>query len=288
MTLLLQIGNVVLSDFEVPSEIGDLGGRQTIVKHEFPGGLITITPLGAFPDPISWSGILTGADAISRSQQLDRIRALGDAVMLSYGPMAWSGVVTSYKPKPRHQWYIPYTIQFEPIADLSGVGNVPFSPIDANTLLALQVTALNSLTEGIDGLLPPANLIVAANTLLDAVSGGLLNGDGTVAGIATADQQAISVAAVNLETLALPYSQGTDPTMASPALDMSVRATTINQTVTQPVTSVRVVRAVNPNLYQVAQQYLGDATLWIDIANASGLPPDPLPVGTFTLTVPTS
>ena len=68
MTLYLILGGVVLSDFEVPEQIGDLGSRQTLVKHEFPGGLITITPLGSFPHPVTWNGLLTGADAFDRAQ----------------------------------------------------------------------------------------------------------------------------------------------------------------------------------------------------------------------------
>lgn len=286
MSLFLILGNVVLSGFEVPSEIGDLGGRQSLVKHEFPGGLITITPLGAFPHPVSWSGILTGADAFDRSQKLDRIRAVGNEVTLSYGQFAWRGYVSAFSARPRHQWYVPYTVTFEPTLDLSGVGTVPFSPFDADTLMSLQVTAVDDLISAVDGLALPVPLSVGANALLDAVSLGLLNGDGTVAGIDTTDAQAINAAALALEATCLPYSLGTDPTTASPALDLSVRATAINQIVGNPASGVRLVQAINPNLFALAQQFYGNATQWTQIATASGLPPDPQPIGSFTLTVP--
>src|ERR1700743_2653351 len=160
MTLFVTIDGVVLSGFEVPSagDFGDIGGKQMLVKHEFPGGLITITPLGAFPHPVTWSGILTGSDAFARIQKLDRIRAVGNEVTLSYGQFAWSGYVAAFHAKPRHQWYVPYTITFEPTADLSGVGTVPFSLIDADTILATQVGAISDLISGSDGLSLPAPL----------------------------------------------------------------------------------------------------------------------------------
>jgi hypothetical protein len=288
MTLFLILGDVVLSNFEVPSEIGDLGGRQSIVKHEFPGGLITITPLGAFPDPISWSGILTGSDAFSRSQQLDRIRAVGDAVTLSYGPFAWSGVVSSYKPRPRHQWYVPYTIMFEPIADLSGVGVVPFDPLNIDGLLSTATTAIGSLINGGSGLPLPGSLGSLAQNLLDNTAQGLLNGNGLVAGISTGDAATIASSVLDVENGCLPFTLGIDPTQASPAQDLSVQAAIVGQIVGTPVNSTRMVRTVNPNLFQVAAQYLGDSSKWPSIAAASGLPPDPLPVGMIQLTVPMS
>jgi hypothetical protein len=284
--LFLIIGNVVLSGLEIPEEIGEIGGRQTLVKHEFPGGLITITPLGAFPHPVSWTGILTGSDAFARAQQLDRIRALGNEVTLSYGDFAWTGMVASFSAKPKHQWYVPYTIMFEPIADLSGVGTVPFAPDSAETLLSGEVTAITGMIDATDGLSLPGTLADNAQALLDSVSVGLLNGNGTVAGISTADAATINAAALALENACLPYSLGTDPTTASPALDLSVRGTAVNQIIGNPAGGVRLVQAVNPNLFALAAQYLGNAGLWESIASASNLPPDPQPVGTFTLTVP--
>lgn len=177
-------------------------------------------------------------------------------------------------------------MSFEPTVDLSGVGTIPFSPFDADTLLGLQAVAVNALISAADGLSLPATLATGAQGLLDIVSGALLNGDGTVAGIDPEDALAINVASLALETLCLPYSLGTDPTAASPALDLSVRAVAINQVVGNPASGVRIVQAINPNLFALAQRFYGDASLWPQITAASGLPPDPQPVGQFTLTVP--
>lgn len=286
MTLFLSIGNVVLSGLEIPQELGKIGTRQNVVRNEFPGGIITLKALGAFPHPLSWSGILTGADAFSRSQQLQRIAALGQNVTLSYGPNAWSGLVQSYEATPKHQWLVPYMVAFEPDADLSGIGTVPFDLDSPEVILSGQVSAVTSLIDGDDGLTLPDPLAVGAQALLDTVSAGLLNGNGTVAGIGTASVAAISVAASNLETMCLPYALGTDPSTASPALDLSVQAVAITQTVGNPASGFKVIQTVNPNLFQIAARYYNDATKWLQIAQASGLPPDPQPIGMITLTVP--
>lgn len=286
MTLFLTIGGVVLSDFEVPEQFGDIGSKQTLVKHEFPGGLITIRPLGSFPHPVTWNGLLTGTDAFDRAQKLQRIAAVGNEVTLSYGQFAWSGYVSSFVAKPRHQWLVPYTITFEPTADLSGVGTIPFSDIDADTLLSGQIDVIGALLNGDDGLPLPDNLAVDAQALLDTVSGALLNGNGTVLGISTVDIAAINVAVTLTINDSLPYSLGDDPTTASPALDLATAATAVNQIVGNPAAGVRIVQAINPNLFALAQKFYGDATLWQNISDASGLPPDPQPIGNLTLTVP--
>ena len=49
----------------------------------------------------------------------------------------------------------------------------------------------------------------------------------------------------------------------------------------------RVVSVAGGNLFQLAAQYLGDATKWYQIANANGMT-DPILTGVQTLTIPQS
>lgn len=286
MTLFLQIDDVVLSNFEIPETIGDIGGTQSLVKHEFPGGLITIDTLGAFPHPIKWTGLMSGADAFSRAQILDRKRALGNEVVLSYGPFAWSGVISAFKAMPKHEYLVPYEIMFEPIEDLSGIGTIPFGGVSLEAALSGALGNIDDLIGGTDGFDLPGDLADAAGGLVTLVNAALLNGNGTVSGISTADGLAITAACGALNALALPYSLGDDPTAASPALDLSAQSSGVDFIINSVNAGVRQVRAINPNLFAVAAQYLGDATRWTDIAAASGIPMDPQPVGAFTLTVP--
>jgi hypothetical protein len=278
-------GNVVFSALEIPQEFGPLGGKQVVVRHEFPGGLITQDDLGAFPLPLTWSGILTGAGAMARAQQIDRMRAQGADVTLAYGPFAWLGKITMFEPKAKHQWLIPYQIAFDPAQDLSGVGVIPGIGQSAEQALATQDMEFDDVVSGDDGLSLPASLSTPAAGLDSAVQQGLLNGNGTVAGIQSSDSAAITAAIASVEAAAAPLIAGQDATQASPALDLVARAAAMGVVIASPTAPVRYLLLINPNLFQLAAQYLGDAGLWQSIANASGLS-DPQPIGEFTITIP--
>lgn len=125
----------------------------------------------------------------------------------------------------------------------------------------------------------------AAAAIQAAVQIGLQQGDGTVAGISTDNAAAITAAVVALQDIATPIIASTDAAAASQALDMSARAAIILTVLAAPGAGVRLVQAVNPNLFAIAVQYLGDASRWLEIARASGVT-DPQPVGQFALMVP--
>lgn len=283
--LFLVLGDVVFDALEIPQKFGPLGGKQVVVRHEFPGGLITQDDLGAFPLPLSWSGILTGTDAMARVQEIDRMRAQGVDVTLSYGPFAWLGKISEFLPEASHQWLIPYKITFDPSQDLSGVGLIPGPGQSAEQALATQGMALDDVVNGDDGLALPGSLAGPSADLDSAVQQGLLNGNGTVAGIGAADSLAISAAIAAVQIATAPLIAGADATAASPAADLAARAAALGVIVASPRAPARYLLLINPNLFSLAAQFLGDAGLWGDIAAASGLS-DPQPIGQFTITIP--
>ena len=285
--LFLTLGNVVLSALEIPQDFGPLDGKQTIVHHEFPGGLITNDDLGAFPLPLSWSGIMTGTTAMARVQQIGRMRAQGADIVLSYGPFAWLGKITQFLPKAKHQWLIPYDLTFIPREDLSGEGYIPGAGASAEQSLAIQDAAFDDVVAGDDGLSLPPSLAAPASTLNTTLQQGLLGGNGTVAGIAPSAAAAIQSAVAGVQTTAAPLIASTDATQASPAIDLSARAAAIGAVVASPTAPSRYLTLINPNLFLLAAQYLGNAGLWGDIAAASGLS-DPQPTGQFTIIIPSS
>jgi len=270
----------------VPQEIGPFGGRQVLVVHEYPGGAKDVDSLGAFPHTVTWSGLFSQAGAFARAQSLDRVRTVGLPVVLTYGPQSFIGKVADFKYNPKHQYLIPYTITFEPIADLSGVGTQPVGTQSLESQLNDQVSAIDDTVQGDDGLACPVSLVPLANALTGAVQTGLLTGNGTVAGISGVNAVAINTAATVLQTAAAPIVVGTDPTQASPAADLVSYSIAVTNIVAAPTASVRQMEMINPNLFQVAGQYLNDPTLWEQIATASGLPPDPQPIGQFLIRVP--
>jgi len=289
MPLNLTIGDVTFYSLELPEQIGPFGGTQTLVVHEFPGGTKTIDSLGAFPHTLTWSGIFTGPDAFARAFQLDRMRATSQVVELTYGPQAFSGKIANLKYNPKHQFFVPYTITFEAITDDSGIGAVSQSPVSADQSLSNELTDFNATVTGDGpGLALPSSLSGPAASLTASVQTGLQNGNGTVIGISQENETAIESSVTAIQTAAAPLIAGSDPTQASPALDLTAQAACIGAIIASPQAPARQLRMVNPNLFVVAAMYLGDATLWDEIADASGLPPDPQPIGIFTITVPTA
>lgn len=283
----LTIGGVTFYDLEVPQEIGPFGGKQVLVVHEYPGGAKDVDSLGAFPHTVSWTGMFSQANAFGRAQQLDRIRTIGEPVLLTFGPQSYIGKVASFEYSPKHQWLIPYKITFEPIADLSGVGTLADLGLSLEALLDDQLAAITDTLHGDDGLDCPDVLAAAASALLTTTSQALLDGGGTVSGISLAGSKLITAASVALQGAAAPLIAGTDPLQASPAADMNARAIAVTCIVAAPFAPVRQLQAVNPNLFQLAVQYLGgDFTRWQEIADASGLPPNPQPIGRFLLQIP--
>lgn len=284
----LVLGDVVFDALEVPEKIGPLGGKQVLVIHEYPGGVREVDAIGAFPLPVTWHGIFTGFDAFERAIQVDRMRATALDVTLTYGPTALLGKVARFEYTPAHQYFIPYVIHFEPSLDLSGIGDVPFDGDTLDTDLAVETTATQNIINGVDGLVLPPSLLAPATALQDAVSIGLLNGNGTVDGIQDQDSIAIADAAAVVALACSPLIAGTDPAQASPALDLATRAAAIKLTVQSTNAPVRQFQAINPNLFALAAIYFdGDTDRWQDIAAASGLS-DPQPIGEFTIMVPAS
>lgn len=282
------LGSIVLQAFEIPEKFGPLGGVQATATHDFPGGSRTVQTFGAFPQPLRWSGYLTGASAFDREQQIDRMRATGQVVVLRYGRFAWQGVVTDFQAEPGHQFLIPYRVVFEPISDLSGINTVPAGTTSNETTLNNALTGLNNqLSPGLRTLPLPMDLQGPVSDLTTDTQQGLLDGGGTVANIPASDQTTIESDATNVQTVALPIINGPDATQASPAIDASVGAQTVFGTVANPNPTVATINSVNPNLFSLSQQYYGDASQWQTIANANGLS-DPQPLGKYNLTIPAS
>lgn len=281
------LGDVSFYDWEIPEDFGPLGGKQVIHRHEFPGGQITQTAFGNFPEPITFKGYLTGPNALSRQQQIDAIRSAGEDVTLTYGGYSWTGKVSQFQARAKHQFLVPYELTFLPSADLSGTGGQPIDDFTSDGVLSDESSGLSTVADGTSGLDLPDSLTTPVANLQSALQTALLNGDGTVAGIQPSDATNVQNAAQAVQDAAAPLIAGSDATQAAPAIAAAAWASTIATTVANAPSSAVILNAViNPNFFLLAAQYLGDATLWQEITNASGLSPDPQPIGQFQVTIP--
>lgn len=283
--LTLQLGSVVFNEtaLEVPQEIGNLGGRQVIEEHDFPGGSRTQQTFGAFPDEIAWRGLFTGASAWTRALTLDQLRVAGQPVTLSYGPKSFSGRIVEFIIRPRHQWLIEYHIRFLPLFDAAQQQASGQSP---ETVIASQNGILTQALQNLPFTLP-SSLVSAVTSFQSTVESVLQQADGIVTNIGlpalTTLGTAVSVVtAITGGLIATGSSQ--DAYMAGITANA---ATSIYTTAQSPNTTKTVLGVVNPNLPQIAAQYLGDATEWPTLAELNNISPAvPFPIGTFQLVIP--
>ncbi len=281
----LTLGGFTFQGTEVPQEIGKLGGSQRIAIHEFPGGAKSLQTYGAFPNTISFKGIMTGPNAFSRSVALDRLRITGALIPLLYAQFGYLGVISEYNATPVNQWRVPYQLTFEPQQDISnGVNGFLGGTLGAEATMALQTTGLGNLLGGVPFALP-TSLTTPITNLLTTVKSALATASGIVADITSSDSTLIQDAVKLLQTATDPLILNPDSLYSSPALDASSYAAAINALVTIDATPQYQVRAINPNLFLLAAQYLGNASNWTQIAQANGLL-DPQPIGEFVLNIP--
>lgn len=294
--LTLSIGSIQFQNFEIPSLIDAFGGIQMLAVHDFPGGRRTIQDLGAFADPITWSGhllvdALTGTP-LDRVFQIDALRVSGQVLSLIYGPFNLDVVVKSFKPRPRFKYWIPYTITIVPKFDRSqsnvGSSNPTNSstPSSAPTPSSQLADLQKYLTNPPNGTaLPPATQSAAQNYQQSA-SNALQTAGNDVSNIPTSTLVTLHQQVLQIQQQLQSAITGSDPVQASTASDINSLLTLVDQqlnaSTTQPTLTIPV---INPNLYALAAEYYGDAQLWSVIGNANNII-DPFPTGTFNLVIP--
>jgi hypothetical protein len=139
-------------------------------------------------------------------------------------------------------------------------------------------------------LLPlPAGLVGPAEQLQTDLAAAMLDAGGLVEQIPSADVAAINDDVIAVERAAVVLANNSDSTVASPALDAYFTAAAIAGIISEPKATPRKMVMINPNLFMLAVQYLNDYARWQEIAAASGMnPPDPQPIGQFTVIIPAS
>ena len=284
----LTLGTVLFSGFEVPEAIDGLGGTHSLVITDFPGGGRSLQTFGSFPREISWKGHFTGSLAFPRMVQVDRMRVTGTTVQLTYGPFAYLGVVADFEPRPKSQWLVPYTIRFTPVVD-QGAASA------AGSTLQPSEAALNQQLNAMADLMDPLNpqMIITAATgavLLQTVAAVQqeVRSAGGLGKLLLKETRLFCIGLLNdfIATAAVD-AVNLNPLIASPALDAITYATVSKFILQQPTAPKWQLRAINPDLGAVAQQYYGDSSQWRTIAQANGLN-DMQPVGDYNLNIPSN
>jgi hypothetical protein len=293
-SLPLTVGGIALHGFEVPDKhfIGP-GGDQLVAVHRFPGGTKTVQSLGGFPGPISWSGIVIGPDAFTRTKQLDRLRVTGNIVTVQYGPWQWRGVVTKFSGNPENAWYVPYSIEIEPMEDTSG--HTAMATVVPTPEVRLSATMQDVQSRATTQSSPlqtavPAVLPQTTTTLTD-IQTALYGAGGQIADIPAAQaaslqtEIAATIAALSIVTSGGPYPTGATGGVVPQGVPLYYRVapiiggleqpasptTSIVLTTTQTATSLAWQPVTNATAYRVYRSLipLGGRTYYMYITTTS-------------------
>lgn len=112
----LSVGGVPFFGWEVPETV-PFGGDQHLAIHKFIGGTREIHAQGRDDEAIEWKGRFRGFDAVNRARVLDALRVAGDAVSISCGPLAYTGVIKRFHGDLNKFYEIPYSITIEVLSD---------------------------------------------------------------------------------------------------------------------------------------------------------------------------
>lgn len=107
----LILGDIVFADFEIPSKISGLGGKQTLAKHVLLGGARVTDAMGQEDGDPSWEGRFRGDNATDRAQALDAMRISGQEFSLSWGVFFYSVVIEEFTFDYERSYEIPYRIK---------------------------------------------------------------------------------------------------------------------------------------------------------------------------------
>ena len=114
------LGPIALQGFEVPESI-TIGGAQRLAIHRLPGGARVIDALGPDDAEVTWSGIVTGPDAVFRIRILDTLRRSGRPVPLAWDAHAYTVLVSNFEADTANPYWMPYRIACTVLQDDTAV-----------------------------------------------------------------------------------------------------------------------------------------------------------------------
>lgn len=297
-------------DFEVPERIA-IPGRQKTVQHQLIGGRRIVDVLGTEYEPLTWSGVITGSEAGERVSALERMRDAGHPVVLTLDDYRFTVVITAFSPVYEFVWRRPYTIEVAVVRNEGAPDKVDALTgalqglIDSDLGRALglsKIININAVTETVKHLhqavkqvsdfahatveqvqavvrplIAARNIIQHELAVLESAAREITTLGGLIPG------HPVSRTVTNLLT------QLEHATRIPALYHLQDVLGRLNKNIHtgQTADGVRAVTLSGGNLYQVASEQYGDASMWTSIAAANELT-DPQLSGIQTLTIPSS
>lgn len=306
----LILGGFEFLDFEVPERLA-IPGNQQVVVHKMIGGSRTVDALGVDYDPLAWSGIITGSQTDDRVRALERMRDAGKQVTLTLDGYSFTVLIKKFTPVYEFVYRRPYTIELEIISRND-------TPVQVDALTGALDALVNSdvgTALGLSNIIDVSSVTSAVTTVQSAVSAVQDIAHATVTTVQTIVRPIIAAQVMVQQTIGQLESAANDITSLGGLVPGNPVSTTINNVLTQADLSTRTpalyqlqsvlgrlnknvqsgqtadgVRSVTlsgGNLYQVAADQYGDASLWSSLASANGLT-DPQLSGINTIIIPSN
>ncbi|WP_332855322.1 LysM peptidoglycan-binding domain-containing protein [Duganella sp. S19_KUP01_CR8] len=304
----LTLGSETFQDFEIPESI-PLGGSQKLVVHQLPGGVRVVQAMGAEDDPIQWSGLFLGANALQRARAIDLMRVEGSQQQLSFFEYKYRVVVKSFKYVVEQRHRVRYTLELDVVED-STRARPSAKAADLNAAISADAAKAGAIAAKV-GDPKLTGLMKTMNDSIKSVSDFVQAGSKTingvlepVRGVATQVKGMIAEAGAVLQTVTTlggilpnnPVAQ--QAAKLTKQLDAAVKLPDLHQLqavvgrieanltrASGAVTSLQKVVVGGDSLYRLAAKVYGDATKWIAIAQANKVT-DPQVTGVRTLAIP--
>lgn len=304
MTNAVKLGDITLTEFEIPSELR-LGGEQSISVKRFVGNSRALDVMGSEEFPIEFAGAIRGPDALKRAQSLDAMRIAGREIAFTWNVLSYTVVISSFEWKPSSAREVPYRIALEVVRNEAAATPAPqASPTtmikkDLTTAQKLQklvddIELAEQMEKATDAAKKVQNMVTAPTEALRSILKPVISAQGIVKDLIVNAEKTLS--AVNAVGAVIPGLRGRDLSGgllrqlgamedASNLYDLGAILGRVETNLSAVSTAGAAVVMGGADLFKVALKTFGDATEWATIARANGRT-DPLVDGLAEITVP--
>lgn len=306
----LKIDDFIFQGFEIPENIA-FGGQQLLAVHKLVGGTRVIDSMGRDDDPLEWSGLFQGSDALTRAKYLHALRVEGKSHTLTWDSLSYVVIIRSFHADYKRGYLIPYRIICEIVKDNANLSTAtPLSDItkaikdDVEAVEGAGKEVYVHLVEDIEPkVVKMVSLVGQVKDFINATNAQITAIKNAIADVQQAIQDEITAVTNQIQALttlgglipgnpvsASALKLGNSVTAANTAYKLENIRFTLqraqkNLTATTSTPNADTTQVSGTTLYQVALDWYGDATLWDVIAAANGLT-DPIITGIQTLTIP--
>jgi hypothetical protein len=306
MAVVLKLGDFAFADNEIPERI-TMATKIGVVVRKMVGGARSVNMMGYDPQPLEWTGMLLGSNALQRARTLKQMTLAQKMLTLTFSEYSYVVVICDFVEDFAREYEIYYRIRLEVVADNAAQGGSTVPGID--TLIGSDISTANGICSKI------------GNTGLTSTMGTLTGAISAISSFATATKATLNTvlvplaqASAQVKTLIaagentlqsvttvgglLPNNpiaqqvsrlsgQLNTMTQQPQLITLSGVLSRVSTNIGQLGSASNSITVVGGNLFDTAAKYYKDATGWVAISRANPqLKGDPNITGTQTIALP--